>query len=92
MPYAALPLNVNVNDVELLNVTDEAVRPVVPTPIVNRDNKVEVSNPVPVTVTVGLEAPFAIVDVVAIVGAETDPTVYVSKLEDDVEQSESPFP
>ncbi len=75
VPAAAVPLNAIVMEVALLKVTDEAVREVVPYAKVKSDVLVVVSKFDPLIVTVGFDAPFAMVSVVEILGAETVPTV-----------------
>ena len=81
VPAAAVPVKAKVIDVALFHVALEAVSPVVPTPIVKSESEVVVSKLLPVIVTDGLVAPFAIVLVVDIEGVDVTPTVYEMVLE-----------
>lgn len=60
-PYLAVPVKENVAVAESEKLTELAVKPVVPTPIVNALSATEVSNPVLVIVIEGELAPFEIV-------------------------------
>ncbi len=55
VPATAVPVKLNVSEVELLKVTPLAVNVVVPTEIVNIDSDVGVSKSVPVTSIVGFD-------------------------------------
>lgn len=74
-PAAAVPVNATVISVALTKDTVPSVRPVVPTPTVKSAATIPALKFVPVTVTIGVAAPFAMVLAVAITGAAAAVTV-----------------
>ena len=70
-PAAAVPAKATVIFVALTKETVPRVRPVVPTPTVKSAAPMPALKFVPVTVTIGVAAPFAMVLVVVITGAAT---------------------